>query len=432
MTMLTVNDMYDNAKAAGASDTAAMLTTLGYAGAEYALLSTGLGEWILPELRQNRMLMKSSLNTLKKDLQSGAFQAMEASAKTPADKVKFASKLINYGKKLLMADYAVGRQGTFSKTAISTLAGGLGEGIEEVSEDILQDFVSRCYNFAQELSGSNSRIHNTNWGSQYMMDFLGGFLGGGISNSTISFNTAKQTENMTSEKAIQNIVSMVRDPEQKTQLLKMVDKTELGNKNLSATQYIKNSDGDIIGFASGTKEDNQDLATKNLVKSYIDLVSSTLDAAGAKIDDNSLFDEATMKDLRFQNLYNSTMTGYLFQKFNDLGTQYLKISNEMNQIRKELNIPDQKYKEDDPEIKKKQAVLDKYSKQLDEIQQQIQDIRDGKNTEMYMLPALLETSPSIALGFNNAATFAQYVKTKTGNDINELSDTELTKLSDEY
>ena len=73
---------------------------------------------------------------------------MEASAKTPADKVKFASKLINYGKKLLMADYAVGRQGTFSKTAISTLAGGLGEGIEEVSEDILQDFVSRCYNFA--------------------------------------------------------------------------------------------------------------------------------------------------------------------------------------------------------------------------------------------------------------------------------------------
>ena len=65
--MLTVNDMYDNAKAAGASDTAAMLTTLGYAVAEYGLLSTGLGEWILPELRQNRMMMKASINTLKKD-----------------------------------------------------------------------------------------------------------------------------------------------------------------------------------------------------------------------------------------------------------------------------------------------------------------------------------------------------------------------------
>ena len=135
--MLTVNDMYDNAKAAGASDTAAMLTTLGYAVAEYGLLSTGLGEWILPELRQNRMMMKASINTLKKDLQSGAFQAMEASAKTPADKIKFASKLINYGKKLLTADWNVGRQGTFAKTAVSTLAGGFGEGTEEVSEDVL-------------------------------------------------------------------------------------------------------------------------------------------------------------------------------------------------------------------------------------------------------------------------------------------------------
>ena len=433
MTMLTVNDMYDNAKAAGASDTAAMLTTLGYAVAEYGLLSTGLGEWILPELRQNRMMMKASINTLKKDLQSGAFQAMEASAKTPADKIKFASKLINYGKKLLTADWNVGRQGTFAKTAVSTLAGGFGEGTEEVSEDVLQDFVSRCYNFAQELSGnSDNKIHNENWGQQYIMDFLGGFLGGGISNSAISFNVAKESGNMTSEKAIQNIVSMARDPEQKIKLIKMIDKTELGNKNLSATQYVKDKDGNIIGFASGTKEDNQDLASKNLVKSYIDLVSSTLDVAGANIDNDSLFDEATLKDLRFKNLYNSTMTGYLFQKFNDLGTQYIKVTNQIASLRKELNIPDQEYKQDDPEVKKKTAKLTQYSKQLDDIAEQIQNIREGKNTEMYMLPALLETSPSISMGFNNAATFAQYVKATTGNTINELSDTELTEVSNKY
>ena len=49
-----------------------------------------------------------------------------------------------------------------------------------------------------------------------------------------------------------------------------------------------------------------------------------------------------------------------------------------------------------------------------------------------MLPALLETSPSISMGFNNAATFAQYVKATTGNTINELSDTELTDISNKY
>jgi hypothetical protein len=31
------------------------LLTAGYAAAEYALLSTGIGSWVLPELRMNRM-----------------------------------------------------------------------------------------------------------------------------------------------------------------------------------------------------------------------------------------------------------------------------------------------------------------------------------------------------------------------------------------
>jgi len=55
MTGITVNDMYDEAKEAGMGDFGAMGMTLGYAAAEYALLSTGIGELILPELRAQRM-----------------------------------------------------------------------------------------------------------------------------------------------------------------------------------------------------------------------------------------------------------------------------------------------------------------------------------------------------------------------------------------
>jgi len=51
MTMLTVNDIYGEAKAAGAADFDAAVVTAGYAAMEYALLSTDIGKWILPELR---------------------------------------------------------------------------------------------------------------------------------------------------------------------------------------------------------------------------------------------------------------------------------------------------------------------------------------------------------------------------------------------
>nr|DAR22858.1 MAG TPA: hypothetical protein [Caudoviricetes sp.] len=42
----------------------ATLLTLGYSAGEYALLNTGLGEWILPELRADRYKSKAIAKAL--------------------------------------------------------------------------------------------------------------------------------------------------------------------------------------------------------------------------------------------------------------------------------------------------------------------------------------------------------------------------------
>jgi hypothetical protein len=44
--------------------------TLGYSAAEYALLSTGIGEWILPELRASKGQSKAIVKALGKDIKS--------------------------------------------------------------------------------------------------------------------------------------------------------------------------------------------------------------------------------------------------------------------------------------------------------------------------------------------------------------------------
>ena len=54
MTATVVGDTYGEAKLAGASDRDATMLTLGYAAAEFALLKSGVGEWIFPELRGNK------------------------------------------------------------------------------------------------------------------------------------------------------------------------------------------------------------------------------------------------------------------------------------------------------------------------------------------------------------------------------------------
>jgi hypothetical protein len=54
MTGITTAGAYGEAKEAGASDVEAGLFTLGYTAAEYALLSSDLGQWILPELKSEK------------------------------------------------------------------------------------------------------------------------------------------------------------------------------------------------------------------------------------------------------------------------------------------------------------------------------------------------------------------------------------------
>jgi hypothetical protein len=52
MTAVTVADTYGEAKSEGkATNFEATMLTLGYAAAEATLLNTGIGEWILPELK---------------------------------------------------------------------------------------------------------------------------------------------------------------------------------------------------------------------------------------------------------------------------------------------------------------------------------------------------------------------------------------------
>ena len=442
MTLLTVNDTYDQAKQAGASDTLAALTTLGYASAEYALLSTGLGEWVMPELRANRMQNKAILKALTKDTIK-SFEVESSKATTTEAKHAFWNKAINFGKKIFNADYAVGRQNTLAQTAASTFAAATGEGFEEVSEDVLQDFVNTMYNLYQDSVGADpkDRMHNTDWKSQYMMDFLGGFLGGGIANTTLNFRTAKETNNLTTEKAAQKLVYMMRNPEQLNDFYKVLDKTDIGNKYLSATKTIQDENGNIIGYEQGTKDDNQDKAAKDLVRQNINLIKNTLEADGGNISDKSLFDANTLKDLRWQYLYNSTTTARLIQNFNDLNVKALKLHNEISQLNHQL--PDQKYKREnaeksenktptDQEISDIQDQITAKQEQLKDIRQQIDDIKSGKKAALFMAPALLETSPYVLDGFLKSATFEGFAELKEGKSYKDISADRLEQLKLDY
>jgi hypothetical protein len=247
MVGLTTLDTYGEFLNAGASKEEAAITTIGYALAEAALLSTGLGEWIMPELKGNKIKHKAIAEALSKDVVE-AYQ-------NSSTKRQLTGKLIDVGKKLFKNDYAkyvlAGE-----KTAKITGMHALAESFEETSEELLADFAKSCLNWSRKLRGEETLDLGewTNMIDRYGMSALGGFFGGGLASIGTSFHQSKHLATMDKSVALQELIYLVNNGEDK-KFLKDLDKMLVGNKHLSASKILY-KEGDDYVYDEGTKDDN--------------------------------------------------------------------------------------------------------------------------------------------------------------------------------
>ena len=189
MTGITVGDTYGEAKLQGASDNEALWLTLGYGAGEAAILNTGIGEWLFPELRYEKLHQKAiaeALVKVKDETKKQASKMVSSSLKKGEDELKrnYVKRLFNIGKQTA-EDLYTGYKSTGDKTIKAAFFNALGEGTEEVSEELLADFSKACFNGVGWLRGDDTRLEafdNGDWEkilNRYSMNFIGGFIGGG-------------------------------------------------------------------------------------------------------------------------------------------------------------------------------------------------------------------------------------------------------------
>ena len=147
MTAITVQDTFGEAIQAGASDSEATLLTLGYAAAEAALLSTDLGKWIMPELRTERQRYKMIAKKLLELPEETREMSRKVGRLEGETKKQWAKRLFNIGKDIANAEYSM-----LPKTVGNVLASGLGEGVEEVSEEepVINSLETEEISYAEE------------------------------------------------------------------------------------------------------------------------------------------------------------------------------------------------------------------------------------------------------------------------------------------
>jgi hypothetical protein len=103
---------------------------------------------------------------------------------------------MNLGKQVAHTDYSV-TKGVLSNAA----ANALGEGVEEVSEELLSDLAKQAYNTVKWMTGSTSRLDAwQDMSNRYLLSFVGGAIGGGLAGIGLdNIRHVNALKNMTTE-----------------------------------------------------------------------------------------------------------------------------------------------------------------------------------------------------------------------------------------
>jgi hypothetical protein len=422
MTGITIQDTYGEAKANGASDLEAIALTLGYAAGEAWILNTGLGEWIMPELHGDKLKYKAMVNALKKEVKDISGNAAEAATKEGRQNIF--KKIFNLGKKFATDDYAKQQFVSSDYNPMKVvLAHAMGEGFEEVSEELLADVSKSTFNVVNWLRGDETRIAGTweNVLDRYGMSLIGGFLGGGISSVNTDFSQARELGKMTTQSAIQEIIYMVNN-DKIDDFLKFVNKADLGNK------YLSTETDEQGNYKPGTKEHNQDSEIKKILNMQVKLIRDVINAEGAKYSENSLFDALTLKDLRYLQLRDTATAGLFFQEYNSLISDIYDKHERIRTLSGDYTDTDSEKKQ----LSEAEAgEITKLKKELEELRVRKDALLSGKRAPEFIQTALYEASLALQL-HNRGFVFHKWAEKQTGKKFEDLTTADIENLTPKY
>jgi len=180
MAIISNSDVYNDMLQAGATKSEAAAVALGSTLGMFAVDKTGLGELMFDEATEESV--KIARRTLKDEFKKAKetiFKNAKKEGTTPASGyLSIINQAAKIGKRFLdeFSDDIKYHTTNFTQKMI-------GEGVEEVSEELVTDTAKSIYELAGKLGMDTSVQDVGAWNNmleRYTMNFLGGAIGGGI------------------------------------------------------------------------------------------------------------------------------------------------------------------------------------------------------------------------------------------------------------
>lgn len=410
MTGITTAGAYGEAKEAGASDIEAGLFTLGYTAAEFALLNSDLGKWILPELKSDKRHWQAVVRKLTEETKM-------MPKDTSADKLKWYQKLYNIGKQIYHND--LGSNPVLGETFGSVVSNMLSEGVEETSEELLADLSKALFTAAYQLGGSKTDLHAfENIFNRYALSFIGGTVGGGIAGGLPGYRAARYNNSMDGKQATRELVDIVQQGKSEEFLA-------TANKMTISDKTIKNRVDAQGNPEVGDENDNKDLDAKKQLRNLVYNIQDILTANGADMSRNELVN-SLKGELRYAQLANiATQEGnsiwYYLNHYNELSTQLVSKSQELYALENPVQTDAQQRKEDENSSKNtnlKEQIKQK-KEEIKEIKDQLEAYKDGRMSDEFLQDAVFEMITGISSFYVKTDPW-RYAEEKEGKPFDKI------------
>ena len=313
MALVSNTDVYQSALENGASAREAASLAAGATLGMYTVDRLGIGEMFFDELAEQSAREINTAIMANKDEWIRTF--LKQVRESIGDANKFKQLIIDSRNKVakLLGDY----KDDIKYHTTGAIGKAVGEGLEEVSEDVVTDLANSTYAMLHELGitqsndimgfGYDKELNDGKGGydiarllAKYGMSFTGGTLGGGLFYGV----NAIKSGTVHAPKNSQDMLYLVNQGKGKD----IIDRIEqyrkrgaFGSTTISVSKSVKDSQGDNVNITiDGDLSVNDYIAKQltNQVRSY----QTIIDDNNLNKSEDELFDHMIMQDKVFRNL----------------------------------------------------------------------------------------------------------------------------------
>ena len=426
MAIVSNTDVYESALEHGASKKEAAMLALGSTVGMFSVDKyLGLGEMFFddPEAVARREF-KNILRKESEDLVSN----IKNLATTPGDTKKSYLDIFKSGIK--SAQNAVNKyQGKIKDRSLTLLGKSLGEGLEEVSEELVTDITKSLYEIAADFGYTSTKDIGAwdNAKERYLMSLFGGAIGGAMFGGIEAFRHPSSAFDKNSKKELLYLIKEGKTQDILKQLDTLHEKGQLGDKNISIDTT---SDGQNRTFLTANAEHkSQNDFIYDMMKSSILQMDSIINGNQLNISDDELFEKMVLSDPKFLQLSNvlkdkSYITGY-YQRYQNLVQNFYNNEKEIQDLNNSVTDPNKRKDEEYTNS------LNDLIQKREQLKQEIEDFKAGKYSLEYTERMLFAMNPEISSKFLSMA-FDQWLENNYNKKIEDLSESEIETYEKEW